>query len=187
MGTSVNQSSPRTLSWKVAQAGYRDPKVSIDRVTSEVWRAALNQESGDIERLLSQPVVARIGALASGSVSRVDLAKRSAAEIAKGKHSSLATDIARRAAVQVAGAGNWAEVFAPRLFAEATTYLVSRDLPGFVGLGRVRTVAESMSFRQSVANRAAQIVASVPRPGKMTERTWPEYVRNVVLHLRGRQ
>ena len=185
MGTSVNQSSPRTLNWKAAQAGYRDPKVSISRVASEVWRAALNQETGNIEQLLSQRIVARIGALLGETSSRMDLTRMSAIEIARSKHSSLAAEIARRACTQVAGASDWRTAFTARLFAEATSYLVSRDLPGYVGLGRLQNVAESMTFKSNLSQYAAEVATRVERPRQLTEANWAAHVRNVVNHLKG--
>src|ERR1039458_6730169 len=164
MGTSVNQSSPRTLNWKAAQAGYRDPNVPVGRVTAEVWRAALNQTAGNLEQLLSQPLIRRIGFLLAQSTSATDLARKSALEIARSKHSSLASEIARRACMQAAGSKDWQTAFTARLFAEATAYLVSRDLPGYVGLGRVHNVAESVRFKLSLSQHAAEIATRVDRP-----------------------
>lgn len=184
MGTSVNQSSPRTLGWKAAQAGYRDPRVPISRIATEVWRAALSQPEGDIAQLLSQPIVSRLGALAAQSRSSLDASRNSALEIARGKHSSLAAEIARRACVQAAGATDWPKTFTARLFAEATAYLVSRDLPGFVGLGRVNNVAESMRFKSSLSKYAADVATAVERPRELTERNWSQHVKRVVSRLR---
>ena len=185
MGTSVNQSSPRTLNWKAAQAGYRDPSVSVNRIASEVWRAALNQETGNIAQLLSQPIVARIGALVAESSSSMDLARKSAFEIARSKQSSLATELARRACIQVAGARDGPAAFTARLFAEATAYLVSRDLPGFVGLGRLHDVAQSTTFKSSLSQYAAEVATRAKHPSQLTERNWPDHVKNVIRLLRG--
>jgi hypothetical protein len=77
MGTSVNQSSPHTLNWKAAQAGYRDPSIPINRVTTEIWRAASNQPAGNLEQLLAHPIIAQIGALVERSSSSLDLSRKS--------------------------------------------------------------------------------------------------------------
>jgi hypothetical protein len=185
MGTSVNQSSPRTLNWKAAQAGYRDPNVTVGRIAAEVWRAALNQPAGNLEQLLSQPLIQRIGALLAQSTSALDLARRSAIEIARSKHSTLASDIAKRACVQAAGSKDWQTAFTARLFAEATAYLVSRDLPGYVGLGRIHDVAESAKFKSTLSQYAADVAARVARPQQLNERNWAEHVNRVVSRLRG--
>jgi len=185
MGTSINQSSPRTLNWKAAQAGYRDADVPISRVAAEVWRAAMNQPSGNLERLLAQPIVARIGALVEQSTSSLDLSRKSAFEIARSKQSTLATEIARRACVQVAGTKDWRADFTAKLFSEATAYLVSRDLPGFVGLGRVHNVEEAVRFKSSLSQYAADVARRVERPRELTGRNWADHVKKVVKQLRG--
>jgi hypothetical protein len=185
MGTSVNQSSPHTLNWKAAQAGYRDPSIPINRVTTEIWRAASNQPAGNLEQLLAHPIIAQIGALVERSSSSLDLSRKSALEIARSKHSSLATEIARRACLQVAGTKDWRRDFTVRLFAEATAYLVSRDLPGYVGLGRVHNVEEAARFKLSLSQHAADVVARVDVPREFTESSWASHVKKVVSHLRG--
>src|SRR5262249_52873149 len=128
MGTSVNQGSPRTLNWSMVHAGYRNADVPISRVAGEVWRAALNQSVGNIVQLLAQPIVARLGELAVKAESPVNLTRQTMYAVTELKASSLATDIARRAAIQCLSAQDRATAYAERVFAEATSYLVSRDL-----------------------------------------------------------
>lgn len=184
MGTSVNQSSPRTLNWRAAQAGYRDPSVPMERIASEIWRAALHQPTGNIGDMLAQPIVVQIGALVAESRSRVDLARKSAVMVARSKQSSLAVDIARRAAMQVFGSHDTPSAFTARLFAEATSYLVSRDLPGYVGRGRAHNVAESMQLKAQLASYVGGLATEVQRPANLNARSWPTYIREVVDHLR---
>ncbi len=185
MGTSVNQSSPRTLNWSAAQAGYRDATIPIARVASEVWRAALNQETGNIAQLIAQPIIARLGDVAVRAQSAADVSRETTRAIAQSKQSSLATDIARRAAVQSAGAKDRFATYTERIFAEATAYLVSRDLPGFVGSGRARTVADSTEFRAAIVSHVADLARAVERPSTMDARSWAKYVNTVVERLRG--
>jgi hypothetical protein len=185
VGTSVNQASPRTLNWNAAQAGYRDAAIPIARVASEVWRAALNQETGNIAELIAQPIVARLGDLAVRAQSAADAARSTALATAKSKQSSLATDIARRAAIQCVGAADRFSTYTERVFAEATAYLVARDLPGFVGSGRARTVADSMEFKAALVGHVAELTRSVERPTSPDAREWARYVDTVVKRLRG--
>ena len=185
MGTSVNQSSPRTLSWTAAQVGYRDAAIPIARVASEVWRAALNQESGNIAQLIAQPIVVRLGDLAVKAQSAADASRLTALEIVRSKQSSLATDIACRAAVQCIGATDRFATYTERVFAEATAYLVSRDLPGFVGSGRARTVADSMELKSALVSHVADVARGVDRPVSADARSWAQYVDAVVQRLRG--
>jgi hypothetical protein len=187
VGTSVNQASPHTLSWTAAQAGYRDAEVPISRLASEVWRAALNQESGNIAQLIAQPIIARLGNLAVDARSAADVTRATALAIAASKESSLATDIARRAAVQCVSASvsdRFAK-YSERVFAEATAYLVSRDLPGFVGNGRARTVADSMELKSALTDHVADVARGVDRPASSDARLWAKYVNTVVQRLRG--
>jgi len=185
MGTSVNQASPHTLSWTAAQVGYRDAAISIARVASEVWRAALNQESGNIAQLIAQPIVAHLGDLAIRAQSAADASRATAIAIAQSKQSSLGTDIARRAAVQCVSATDRFATYTERVFAEATAYLVSRDLPGFVGSGRARTVADSMELKAALVSHVADLVRGVDRPASADARSWAKYVDTVVERLRG--
>jgi hypothetical protein len=187
MGTSVNQSSPRTLSWRAAQAGYRDPNVSLDRIAAEVWRAASNQPFGNLEQLLSQPIIARIGALLGQSASSLELSRQSALTVVQSKHSSLATEIARRACVQAAGTKDWQRDFTAKLIGEATGYLVSRDLPGYVGLGRVHNIEETLSFKSSLSRYASDVATRVARPRQLNERNWADHIKKIVAQLRSGQ
>jgi len=185
MGTSVNQASPRTLSWSAAQIGYRDASIPVARVTSEVWRAALNQESGNIAHLIAQPLVAHLGELAVSAQSGAEVSRVTAVAIAQSKQSSLATDIARRAAIQSVGATDRFATYTERVFAEATAYLVSRDLPGYVGIGRAMTVGDSMEFKAALMSHVAELARAVERPATADARSWAKYVDTVVQRLRG--
>lgn len=184
MGTSVNQASPRTLSWNVVKAGYRSPAVPVARLVSEVWRAALNQTTDNMAQLLAQPVVARLGELATQARSSTDLARKTSQMLAQSKNSSLAADIARRAAIQSVGSRDRANTFSERVFAEATSYLVSRDLPGFVGGDRARTVAESLKFRADLAGHVASLAREIGGPRRLDSDTWARHVQTVIDGLR---
>jgi len=184
MGTSINQSSPHTLGWSAAQAGYSNDKIPIPRVATEVWRAAVNQEIGNVAQLIAQPIVARIGALAIEAKSAADLSHATARLLSQSKQSSLGTEIARRAAIQCLSFPVRADAYAERVFAEATAYLVSRDLPGFVGLGRTQTVGDSMEFRSAVMNHVVNLARTVEQPKTFDSKSWATHVRNVVKRLR---
>ena len=185
MGTSVNQPSPRTLNWTAAQAGYRDPAIPIERVASEIWRAALNQETGNIAQLIGQPVIASLGDLAARAQTAADVSRSTALAIARSKQSSLGTDIARRAAIQCIGSADRFAAYTERVFAEATAYLISRDLPGFVGMGRVRNVSDSMELKTAVVSHVTSVVRGVQRPTSPDPRSWSTFVNTVTQRLRG--
>lgn len=186
MGTSVNQSSPKTLNWDAVHAGYRNPGIPIARVASEIWRAATNQPHGNLAALLSAPIIAKVGQLTTKSKSPADVSRATAREIVRTKSSSLATSIARRAAIQAFGSRNRKDLYYQRLFAEATSYLMARDFPGFVGSERARNVADSMAFKAAVAEHVASRVKDIGSPQSLTPAAWRRHVSQVISALQGK-
>lgn len=64
-------------------------------------------------------------------------------------------ELATLAAMKSYSAENKAEAFVRNLFAEATDYLLCRDLPGTIGIGnRNNTVLQAQLFRQVVVAEA---------------------------------
>lgn len=187
MGTSVNQASPKTLNWQAVHAAFRNPETPVDRIVTEVWRAAANQPQGDLTQLLSAPIVAKLGELAIHAKTSAEVARTSAIEIVRTKAASLAADIARRAAVQSIGSADRATTYREKIFAEATNYLVSRDLPGFLGAGRTKNAAESIEFKTAVNSRASDIARSVTGPKTFSTKSWGRHVQEVVSALQGRK
>jgi hypothetical protein len=181
VGTSVNQRSPDTLNWRAAHAAYEDPSVPPDRVLQEIWRAASNQPEGDLAAMLGEPIVARLRDIAAQGRTPLEVATAVSREIAQSKQASLAADIARRAAVQAAGTPDPARTYSERVFAEASNYLLSRDLPGYVGeVGRNPTVADSYQFKQSVLNAAVEAVRQVGTPLVPTAEAWRNHAAAVI-------
>lgn len=188
MGTSINQRSPSTQNWRAATTAYTNEAVPIERAVQEIWRAATNQPTGDLARDLAAPIVAECLKIALTAPSREEAAISASRAVASSGQASLAADIAQRAVVQsFRSPGDRATAFATALFAEAGNYLVSRDLPGYVGAGgRARTVSESIAFKSQIREQIASHVSAVPRPSRLTGDAWPGYVGDVVRHLKGR-
>lgn len=184
MGTSVNQSSVPSANWSAAQAGYRTT-IPVGRVVQEIWRAATNQQEGDLGALLREPIVARIGQLAQQQKAPQEIAADTARAITESKTASLATDIARRAAVQAALTRNPAETYGQRLFAEAANYLISRDLPGFVGgNNRNKNISDAIAFKNALLENTINVVkAAGPADFSSTQR-WHRYVTAVIDRLK---
>lgn len=188
MGTSVNQGSPRTRNWDAVQSTYKSDAFPIERVLREVWRAATNQAEGDLAAQLSSPIVSRLRDIAVQGTSAVEVASAINREIAQSRQTSLGVEIARRAAIQCLKAENRSQAFSERVFAEASNYLVSRDLPGFVGADfRNQSVAESFEFKQSIQNATANTVRDVSVPSVSNAEAWRTYTEAVVDRLRGRK
>lgn len=105
--------------------------------------------------------------------------------MARLKAASLAADIAQRAAIQCVSFGNRAQAYGERLFAEACNYLLSRDLPGYVGgRNRNQTVVDSTAFKASVLENTAKVVYAAGRPDFPTDKGWRGYVGSVVDRLK---
>lgn len=162
MGTSANHPSPRTLPWQGVAATYRDPDVSLDRVLREVWRAARSEPGADVRQLLQSPgVLVCLGAAMRGLSPR-RTAGMVISELAKRQAGSLVAEVGRRAAILSSSEIDRFPSFVGHLFGQMTDYLVSRDLPSYVGSRwRNRTVAEAVQFKDQLRARTREIVASL--------------------------
>lgn len=187
MGTSVNQRSPSTPNWRLVQDAYDDPKIAIDQALREVWRAASNPNEVNLTSLLTEPVVASFADVAARSASPAQAFEEMTRVISDSKVSSLATDIAKRAVIQSAGRENPAQVYTERLFAEATNYLVSRDLPGHVTPGsRLQNVGDARRFTQQIMETAVDAVRRTGTPRSLMD-DWSGFVNSVVSTIRRRR
>lgn len=187
MGTSINQRSPNTPNWRVVSTAYTNNSISVDRAVQEIWRAATNQPTGDLSRELGNSIVAECFRIAVTAESREQAIQQANLAVAFSGQASLAADIAQRAVVQsFRTAENRAGAFAAALFAEAGNYLVSRDLPGFVGpSGRAKNVSESIRFKGEIKTHIAARVAEVPQPTPdVGGLRWRGYVARVVNQLK---
>ena len=91
-------------------------------------------------------------------------------------------EFGRRALARAAMSKTGAAGFAAELFAEATSYYVARDLPGFVGSpNRVQNARESLSLKaglQKAAREAASVGTVSAEPT-----SWAQYIDNVLERL----
>src|SRR5438132_352994 len=110
MGTSVNQRSPETPNWKIAQRAYENPDIPMDRALREVWRAADNQPEGNLAAQLSDPFIGSLATVATSANSPAAASREAGDRIVDNKAASLGAEIAKRAAMQAAGKQNPQEV-----------------------------------------------------------------------------
>ena len=189
MGTSTNQRSPRTPNWKAVEVAYTHPDISIQRTAQEVWRAAANEVDGGLVSGLRSPIVAQCLEVVQTSRSSIEAAQKVRRLLALSGQASLAGEIAQRAVIIAHEIkGDRTNSFVRSLFSEASNYLVSRDLPGLVGLSaRVRTVQNATALKSSIVNEVSSNVDAVPKPtGKLSNpKTWQKFVNIVVDHLSG--
>jgi hypothetical protein len=188
VGTSVNQRSPDTPPWILAQDAYTDASMPVNQALREVWRAASNETETNLMSFLVQPELTAFADLAARISTPSEAFQETSRFISDQKVASLVADIARRAVIQSAGVENPRQQFLQRLFAEATNYLVSRDLPGHIRPGgKIETVSDARRFTQAMMDTTADAVRRTPEPPVIARDTWPTYVRSVVQTIRRRQ
>lgn len=187
MGTSTNQPSPSTPSWHAAQAAYHDSRISTERAVQELWRAATHRTEGDLVKALASAVIARCGELAATESSRENAVRDASLLVAFSGEASLASDIAQRALIKAfRSPADRLAAFSANLFAEASDYLVSRDLPGFVGQSdHIGTPRQAIEFKAAIRDTVLTTVQRIPRPvaGRL-EGDWAAYVRRVAAALK---
>jgi hypothetical protein len=188
MGTSISQRSPDTPNWKLAQDVYTDPDMPIDAALREIWRAASNENETNLMSHLARPEIAFFADLVTRATSPAEAFDQASVHISDRKVASVASDIAKRAVIQSAGTDNPRDFFFQRLFAEATNYLVSRDLPGYVKIdGKFGSISDARRFTQEMMNTAMDAVRRTPSPASLQGEDWDLYVRSVVSTIRRRQ
>lgn len=188
MGTSISQGSPSTPNWQATQATYHSPEIPVERTVEELWRAADSQEEENLARDLGTPIVAECLRITLTSSTRTEAVRNVAGMVASSGESSLAAEIARRAATRsFSEAGSSATAFAKAVFADAGDYLASRDLPGFVGISeKIPKVSDLMALKASIRDRIAEVVEDVemPEEANLVE-GWSDYTGRVVNSLKG--
>ncbi|MDD5368036.1 MAG: hypothetical protein PHQ40_03030 [Anaerolineaceae bacterium] len=188
MGTSVSQRSPSTLNWHIVETGYTKEEIPIDRLTQEIWRAASNQPEGNLFSDLSAPLIARCVHIVESSTNRIEAIQLIRLATVQSGSTSLAVEIAQRAVIPAFQSGvDRTGTFVRSLFTEAGNYLVSRDMPGFIGKGRVNNVSDAIVFKNDIRRNIAQKVSEVSTPaGNISNATvWKDYVDRIVLHISG--
>lgn len=187
MGTSVSQSSPSTPRWQAAQATYYSPEVPIERTVQELWRAADSQVDENLARDLQAPIIAECLRITLASSTRTEAVRNVAQAVASSGESSLAAEIARRAAVRsFSGVESSAVAFAKAVFADAGDYLASRDLPGLVGISeKIPKVSDLMALKANIRERIAEVVEDVELPEEAdVVEGWSDYAGRVVETLK---
>ena len=188
MGTSTSQRSPKTSNWNAANAAFTDRRIPLTRAVQEVWRAATNQPEGNLARDLASTLVADCLRIAAHTPARDEAIREATLAVALSGEASLAADIARRALARSYRMQDRVAEFTSSLFAEAADYLVSRDLPGFVGPNaRATSAKDAISLKKEMREIVSREVEHVPRPRSAQDLAsdWDTYVSAVVARLRG--
>jgi hypothetical protein len=190
MGTSISHRSPSTPNWHAAISTYGTEAFTVDRVVKEIWRAATNQPIGDLKSDLAAPIISQCLGAALNAESPEQAYHNTSRMIALSGFSTLATDIAKRAVVSsFLKTENRNANFVKSLFSEAVNYLISRDLPSYVGTGdRIKNVSATMDFKKQVKNEVETIVGRHPIPNGLERdaEAWKTYVERTISSLAGK-
>ena len=185
MGTSSSQRSPDTASWRAVLATYRQ-SLPVGRVVEEVWRAAAGDRDAGWVDGLSSPAVFACYQIA-GEALDAPQAVRSAGRLIASEHeSSIASELGKLALAKAAGRPQSQGRFVTSLFEQATDYMVSRDLAGFVGSRyRNTTVDEALAFKRAVAGEVREQIGRSPE--RLSRQQWRQTVSGIVADLSRRQ
>ena len=185
MGTSKNFASPDTPPWKFALAVLGRLDVPPERQNREIWRSVEAERGPSAVNEFSHPALATASRIASKSFDVQTSLNSYDEHLAEHRKSGFAVEIGRRALARAIFSKQGSEWFARELFAEATSYYASRDLPSFVGSsGRVKTTSAAIALKTNLKEVTRTIVQSAGPPSVDPE-GWGKFVGNVVRRLRG--
>ena len=182
MGTSSSHSSPKTRNWKAASQGYVYSDIPIERIISEIWSAAENQEK-PLSNMLEHDVIYRCQEAIKRSGNIQQAYQNVEEEILASKQNSIIAEFAKRA-IPVAyktkeQAREWRSVF----FSEITNYLVSRDISGYVGTKfRNKTVGEMVEFKEAIKKAVIDITKRV-KTDPVSLSQWKKYVHDTINEI----
>jgi hypothetical protein len=189
LGTSHSHRSPKTLLWAAAVTAYTSENILPSRAIEEVWKAIKSQPDSNFVEDLRSPIVAKCLQISLRGMSPEQTSVEVSRTIALSGQSSIATDIARRAAVFSArNPQDRINSFVQYLFSKAFDYLVSRDLSGYIGYSkRTRNVSSSIEYKNSMQNEVKKIVSDFPPPEGLERETeiWDKYIDDITLALAG--
>ena len=185
MGTSSNQPSPNTPSWNIAQAALGHLGLDVERQSEELWQSALMDRDGRLTEELTNPLLASACEIAEERISPARAVQSFDNTLNQQYAAGLTLDMAKRALARASAAESGSIGFAEELFAEATSYYASRDLPSFVGSPeRVQTTSDSIALKESLRNIARE-AARTAAPIATDLQGWRSYVSEVLASLRG--
>lgn len=185
MGTSVSQSSPRSAKWKPVHLSYTNENIPEDKILNEVWRAADNptEEVRWSDEIKSDIIYSCLKTVDNSTNFQEALAKFNDV-VFKRKNNSIAAELAKRS-IPIAFQGqNPTNDWVNRFFSEVTSYVISRDLSGFVGSNyRNKNVADLNSFKNRINTNLTKVLESKNINIK-SKKGWMNYVDDTISKLK---
>jgi len=162
----------------------RDERVPIDRVVREIWRAARRDEEANWLQMLQAPLIDTCRSIAEQSGTAIEALGAANSTIAAASDITFATEIAKRALVKSFQFEDRSQGFVEAVFAEATNYLLSRDLAGLIGSSsRCATISDAARFKSEVLSAVRSDVREVL--GDTAE--WSVMIDRTLQHLARRR
>jgi hypothetical protein len=182
MGTSSNQSSPRTPNWRLAHAVLGRPDVDAPTQSQELWRAAQGDQGEALLDGLGSSLLAAACNAAAKAENPSQAMRTFEQSLIEQKAAGIFLDLGMRALAKSVAAKTGEVGFASELFAEATAYYASRDLPSFVAAaGRLSTTSDSIQLKDRLRSIAREAALNVPL--KTDPKGWRAYVSKVLRSL----
>ena len=182
MGTSSSYPSPQTINWKAVSAGYKRSDVPIRRLISEIWRACEAQEN-PLSNLIKSDVLFKCQEVIRHSDNSTTALKNFTKEVIRSKQNSVIAELAKRALVVAMKSEDPPKMWRASLFSEITSYLVSRDVSGYVGRDyRNKTIEELRRFKEEIRTNV-QTIAQRISVNPTTPEGWREAVQRIIATL----
>jgi hypothetical protein len=111
---------------------------------------------------LADPLLARAAGIAAESAGDPQSAlDRYDLSVSESRSRNFALEFGRRALARAALSNTGATGFAAELFAEATSYYLARDLPGFVGSpNRIQNARDALTLKAGLQKEAREVVST---------------------------
>lgn len=151
----------------------------------ELWRAAYAERGTRLEEEFSQRTLAAACELAVSSRNLQTALRNYDAVNQRERRAGLGIELGRRALARAVAQGTGAAGFAADLFADASSYYASRDLPSFIGaIGRVQDTSSAIELKNAIRRITRNQVSQIGAPRTDAE-GWASFVKAALASLRG--
>lgn len=183
MGTSINQSSPKTNNWNRVFPCYSDSQIQAYRIINEIWRASEKQDSPISNDIKSEAVYFCYLAVESSNNYTQALNKVNEHVLEKGNN-TIIVEFAKRSIPQAFKSSSPAQEWKNLLFSEITNYVISRDASGFVGENqRNKSVSDLINYKKQITNKVKEKMRHQEREIK-SQNDWDVFVDKSIYFLR---
>jgi hypothetical protein len=163
-----------------------NPQISLSQLLNYIWRAEASDPESDLGSMLMSPVIGECLRIVEQAESPRSALEAFTKIVVRSRASSLASEAARRAAVACFSSHARRSAFVEALFAEASDYLISRDISPLVGLSpRFPAVSNVIETKDELVELVREVVRHVgDPPADLAPEGWSSYVSDVLQELR---